>query len=314
MTPSSRRVSIISAVIAVAMMTTAQAQSASRRDQLIVTADWLSAHLRDPDLVLLQTGSEADFNAGHIPGAQRVKTWRNKPADADGFNEMGANGLTLEMLPDADFQAILARHGITDRSRVIVYFTQPQGLTSTTRLMLALERAGFGDRISLLQGGLPAWKRDGRPLSAEPAMVKPAATPSLRLTPVIVDAAFVQASAGKADIALVDTREPAVYDGVPGANRAAPDQTPGHLPGALNLPHEVLYDSDGVLKPADELRAAFAAAGVKPGVTVVAYCYTGQRATAVMLAAATLGHKTVLYDGSAEDWAARKLPFTKTTK
>lgn len=310
---SLHRVLIASAAIAIATVV-AEAQTASRREQLIVKADWLSVHLHDPDLVLLQTGSEADFNAGHIPGAQRVKAWRTKPADADGFNEMGANGLTLEMLPDADLQAILARHGITDRSRVIVYFAQPQGLTATTRLMLALERAGFGDRISLLQGGLPAWKRDGRQLTTEPTVVKAAAPPPLRLTPVIADAAFVQSNIGKPGIALVDTREPAVYDGIPGANRADPDQPPGHLPGALNLAHEALYDSDGVLKSADELWASFTAAGVKPGDTIVAYCYTGQRATAVLLAAATLGHKTLLYDGSAEDWAARGLPFTKIRK
>ena len=303
--------SLLVASCVIAVGAESRQPAASPRDRLIVTTEWLAAHVSDPDLVLLEAGgSEADYAAGHIPGAQRARTWRIKPTDIDGFNEMGANDLTLEMLPDSDLRAIVARHGITPRSRIVVYFAQPRGLTSSTRLMLALERAGLGDRTSLLQGGLPAWKREGRQVTTTASAVPTNATSSLTIKPVTVDAAFVQAKARQRGFALVDTREPAVYDGVPGANLADKSQPLGHLPGALNLPHEVLYDAAGVLRPADELRTAFTSAGIKPGDTVIAYCYTGQRATAVMLAAATLGHPTLLYDGSAEDWAARKLPFT----
>jgi thiosulfate/3-mercaptopyruvate sulfurtransferase len=65
------------------------------------------------------------------------------------------------------------------------------------------------------------------------------------------------------------------------------------------------------LKSADEIRAAFAKAGVKPDDTVITYCHIGQQATATLFAARTLGYKVLFYDGSFEDWSRRDLPVAK---
>ena len=81
------------------------------------------------------------------------------------------------------------------------------------------------------------------------------------------------------------------------------------------MPYVETLDADQKVKPADQLAALFAAAGAKPGDTVVTYCHIGQQATAVAFAARTLGFKVVLYDGSFEDWSRRvELPVTNPSK
>jgi thiosulfate/3-mercaptopyruvate sulfurtransferase len=88
----------------------------------------------------------------------------------------------------------------------------------------------------------------------------------------------------------------------------------GHVLGAVSLPLELLFNEQSMLRPADELEAIFAKAGVKPGDTVIGYCYVGQRATAALFAARTLGHTVLLYDGSMDDWTRRDLPLETTIK
>jgi thiosulfate/3-mercaptopyruvate sulfurtransferase len=102
-------------------------------------------------------------------------------------------------------------------------------------------------------------------------------------------------------IALLDARESSFYNGM------EQDDGPrrGHIPGAKSLPFEELFDSSEHLLSADALRARFARAGVQPGDTVVAYCHIGQRATAVLFAARTLGYPVRLYDGSFQEWGRR---------
>ena len=74
------------------------------------------------------------------------------------------------------------------------------------------------------------------------------------------------------------------------------------------MPFNETVDEANHLKPAAALQALFAGAGVKPGDTVVAYCHIGQQATQVILAARSLGHKVLLYDGSFEDWSRKNYP------
>jgi thiosulfate/3-mercaptopyruvate sulfurtransferase len=88
----------------------------------------------------------------------------------------------------------------------------------------------------------------------------------------------------------------------------------GHIPGAKSVPFTSPYTDKNELKPAAELRALFAAAGVKPGDTIIGYCHVGQQATAMLFAARSLGYKTVLYDGSFEDWAYNGWPVELPTK
>ena len=278
-----------------------------QRDQMVVSPAWLAAHLSDKQLVVIHVGmGDADlYKAEHIAGAQYIKM--EEFAAPGGDATIGR--LNLELPPDADLAATLARHGITPASTVVLYFGKNE-VSEATRVILTLDHAGLGAHAALLQGGFPAWKRGGYPTTAEVRSVTPAAVMSLTPKRVTVDAAVLQNSAGKPGVAIVDARDQAAYDGISGGmGRAA-----GHIPGAVSLYYRSLYNEANELRPAAELAAAFAKAGVKPGDTVMAYCWLGQFATATLFAARSLGYEVLLYDGSIEDWTARHLPLEATRK
>ena len=185
----------------------------------------------------------------------------------------------------------------------MVYFAKDMVYPST-RILFTLFYAGLGARASLLDGGMPAWLAAGHATSAESA--PPAPSGHLPLSPknFVVDAAYVQSQIGAAGVSIVDARDTAFYGGSQqGGSPQAPHRA-GHVPGAKNVPWQVLYDERRQLKPREELARIFAAAGVGAHDVVIGYCHTGQQATAMLLAARALGHPVLLYDGSFQDWSA----------
>jgi thiosulfate/3-mercaptopyruvate sulfurtransferase len=221
----------------------------------------------------------------------------------------GEGTTPLEMLPPEQLRANLERLGISDDSRIVVYYAD-EWVSPATRVIFTLDWFGLGDRTVLLDGGIDAWKRKGLGLSSEvPAVAKGALSPRTP-RPIIVDATWVKANAPGKGIALVDGRAPVFYDG-PGHGH----HRPGHIPGAVNIPFTSIADDSLRLTSLDALREQFRAAGVKDGDTVVAYCHIGQQATAVLFAARALGHQVRLYDGSFDDWSRRtELPVESSPK
>jgi thiosulfate/3-mercaptopyruvate sulfurtransferase len=153
----------------------------------------------------------------------------------------------------------------------------------------------------MLDGGLPAWVAEGRPVTKDvPAPKRGTMTP--RPQPLVVDGDWVAAHLRSSGIALVDARSPEFYSGEkPGGK---PPEN-GHIPGARSIPYSSLLEESGRFKSRDALVEAFRVAGVKPGDRVVSYCHIGQQATLVFLVAKSLGFDAALYDGSFEDWSAR---------
>jgi thiosulfate/3-mercaptopyruvate sulfurtransferase len=287
-----------------ALVIVAPAYAAGPRDALLTQTGWLAQHLTDPDLVILQVGDKAGYDAGHIPGAQFVVLGQVAAAPS------GPDALTLEMLDAATLHDRLAAMGISDRSRIVVYYGG-DGIQSATRMVLTLDAAGLGERTTLLDGGLGAWKRESRPTSTEIPVVKPAQLSALRMKPVVVDADFVRAHLNAPGYVIVDARAPAFYSGEQTGGSAAKPHKAGHIAGAVSVPFNSLTTPDLKLVDSDAMAAKFKAAGVKPGDTVVSYCHVGQQATAVAFAARTLGLKVVVYDGSFEDWSRRDGPVEK---
>ena len=273
------------------------AAAASPRDTLVVSVAWLAQHLKDPDLILLHVGDKSEYAAAHLPGARFVDAREisvSEPASV-------GNGLTLEM-PAADvLREKLAALGISDHSRIVVYFGK-DWLSPSTRVMFTLDYAGLGDRVSLLDGGQPAWVRDGGAVTAEVPEVRPGTLSPLKTGATVVNAAFLREHGKDAGLTIIDARDSTFYDGTKSGGRRPDAPKFGHIPGAVSLPFSETADDQVRLRSADELQARFAAAGVKPGDTIVAYCHIGQQATAVIFAARTLGIKALLYDGSFEDW------------
>src|SRR5688500_3249129 len=177
------------------------------RSTLLVDAEWLAAHVDDPDLVLLHVGDADEYADGHIAGARLVSL------DDISVSEHTRTGLMLQMPTAEDLRKRLQKLGVADDSQIVVYYGS-DWVSPATRVVFTLQHAGRGDRTRLLDGGMTAWVRQGGELSK----VLPAA-PSGTLSPLamqnlVVDAAYVRANLSTPGTAIVDGRAAAYYDGV----------------------------------------------------------------------------------------------------
>ena len=283
--------------------------AAEARQKLVVDTACLADHLKDPNLVLFHTGNRADYDAAHIPGARLLTLGEIAVTDTT-----SPTGLTLQMPEPEDLRARLEKIGISDDSRVIIYYNRDR-IAIATRVLYTLDYAGLGDRVSLLDGGMDAWVAEKRAVTTEVPAPRAGKLSALHVqTSSVVDADFVKGKIGTPGFVVIDGRTPAFYSGAQtGGSTDRPHRT-GHIAGAANVPYLDTLAADQTLKPAAELSAMFAAAGAKPGDTVIGYCHIGQQATAMLFAARTLGFKVLLYDGSFEDWSRRDLPVNNPSK
>ncbi|WP_363349701.1 3-mercaptopyruvate sulfurtransferase [Methylocystis echinoides] len=267
---------------------------------LFVSTEWLADHLDSPDLRVFDASwhmpaanrdARADYLAGHVPGAVFF--------DIDGVADH-STGLP-HMLPAPEvFAAEMRRLGFGDGMHAIVY--DSVGLFSAPRLWWTLHVFG-ADRVSILAGGLPAWKAEGRPLATgetahEPRDFTPRVNPSL-----VADTARVNAALMAGDAQIVDARAAERFMGR--APEPRPGLRPGHMPGAYNLPFQEVVEG-GRLKDKAGLDAAFAAAGLSPDKATIASCGSGMTACILSLAFAASGRApATVYDGSWSEWGGR---------
>ena len=294
------------AVLIAALALPAPTLAASAREQLLVTTAWLAAHLQDPELVLLHVGDPEEYAKAHLPGA-RLVSLRDvaAPSATPGVPPPPESSeLSLEMAPAETLRQQLEALGISDTSRVIVYFGN-DWVSPATRILFTLDYAGLGARASLLDGGQPAWVHDGHAVTAEVPAPRTGKLQPLAVRPTIVDAKFVLEHRTMPGFAVVDARDRVFYDGVEIPGRPEHKQRAGHIAGAKSVPFSATTSDDLHLLPEAELAALFARAGVAPGDLVIGYCHIGQQATAMLFAARSLGHEVRLYDGSFEDWSRR---------
>ncbi len=262
---------------------------------LLVSAQWLSQHQHDRDLIILQVGPDGGYQKEHIAGSQFVQLKEFSTPFQPGT-------LSLEMPEEGTLRAALEKHGVSDRSHVVVVFDS-EWVSPSTRVLFTLGYAGLSDRAMLLDGGLAAWRKAGYPVTADVPAVTVGKITTHVIPAVIVDNAYVAAHKNAAHAKVVDARAAEFFAGA-----ARGEMSPGHIPGAASLPFTSFSDSANQMLPASQIEATFRKAGVQPGDTVIAYCHIGQQATVVLLAARLTGHPVRLYDGSFQDWSMRKLP------
>lgn len=271
------------------------------RESMIVSTEWLSKHMKDDSLVLLQVGEKDEYVAGHITGAQFI-------ALADISTPRG-QGLSLELPPVAQLKSTLEKLGVSNSSRIVIYFSK-DWVSPTARVYLTLDYLGLGDRTSILDGGLPAWRGEGRPVTTDVTEAKPGKLAPRPNNQLVVDAAWVSTNLNKPGVKILDARAPQFYSG------AEVGRMPrgGHIPSAKNIPFSsLLEDSNNKFKSAAVLRQLFDTAEVKQSDSVATYCHIGQQASLLYFAARYLGYDAHLYDGSFEDWSRRpELQVNKT--
>jgi thiosulfate/3-mercaptopyruvate sulfurtransferase len=268
--------------------------------QLLVSTEWLAAHLGAPDLRVLDASwhmpdsgrdAKAEFTAGHIPGAR----FFDIDEIADDQSELP------HMAPPVEkFVSRMRAMGVGDGHRVVVY--DSAGLFSSARVWWLFRLFGKTD-VAVLDGGLPKWKAEGRPLEEGWPILRDRHFTARRNAALVRDVTQVAASAKLADTQIVDARSPGRFRGDEPEPR--PGLRSGHIPGAKNVHYATLVNPDGTLKEPAALRAAFEAAGADPDKPTITSCGSGITSAILNLALERLGNQRhSLYDGSWTEWGA----------
>jgi thiosulfate/3-mercaptopyruvate sulfurtransferase len=267
----------------------------------LVTAQWLNGHLADSKVVVLDIRSAIDgstpesFAQGHIPGAV------HSDYDKGGWR-VERNGVPFMVPTTSELEKLIGELGIDEDSHVVVV---PAGVSvldfgAAARTYWTLKYAGVKN-VSILDGGLSAWKSAGLPIEQGARAPSPAiftATINKGILAMASDVEKIEASGGAI---LIDARPGTFYSG---KEKAPASQAYGRIPGALNLDSAAFYDETANrLKPADELAKAAASVPAGPAVT---YCNTGHwAATDWFVLHELLGRTTArLYAGSMVEWTS----------
>jgi thiosulfate/3-mercaptopyruvate sulfurtransferase len=267
--------------------------------ELLVATEWLASHLDDPHVRIVDASfklpgitptARQDYDRGHIPGAVFF--------DIDDIAEPGT-GLP-HMIPSPTlFAQKMEALGIGDGERVVVY--DSAGLSSAGRAWWMLRLFGHTD-VAILDGGLPKWRAEGRPLdTALPS--PPQRRFTARFDPALVrDKRALIANLSTRREQVVDARAAARYKGT--VEETRPGLRRGHIPGSRNLPYDRVTDpSTQQLRSAEELSRLFRDAGVTLDRPIVTSCGSGVTACALVFALHLIGHSdAAVYDGSWSEW------------
>jgi thiosulfate/3-mercaptopyruvate sulfurtransferase len=268
----------------------------------LVSTDWLAQHLDDPALVVCDASfylpndprdARALFVEARIPGARFF--------DIDSITDTASDLPHMLPRPEA-FAAMMGALGIGRESRMVFY--DQVGLFSAARGWWMMRAMGH-DKVAVLDGGLPKWRAEGRPVeSGAPAAPAPAQfTPAFR-PDMVRDLGAMQGIVAEGSALILDARPAGRFRGTTPEPRAG--MRGGHMPGAHNIPFNELLAADGTMLPPEDLRARFAAEGADGSRPVVTTCGTGVTAAVLVLGHAVAGlPEAALYDGSWTEWGGR---------
>lgn len=267
----------------------------------LVSTEWLAAHLKAPDVRIVDaswhmpaTGRNArsEHAQSHIPGAVFF--------DIDEIADTNSPYPHTLASPEK-FASRMKKLGIGDGHRVVVY--DSTGIFSAARVWWNFRVMGHED-VFVLDGGLPRWIAEGRPLEDMPPVPR-----ERHFTPrpnhaLLRNTADMQANLVSHREQVIDARSPGRFSGQEPEPR--PGVRGGHIPGAVNIHYARLLNADGTMRPRAELEAIFAAAGIDTSRRVAATCGSGVTAGIIALALRVIGAPdAAVYDGSWSEWGSR---------
>lgn len=267
----------------------------------LVSTEWLAEHIGAPDVRVVD-GSwylptdgrdpRAEYGERHIPGAVFF--------DIDEISDEKSN--LPHMLPSPEkFSSKVRKLGLGDGVRIVVY--DGGNMVAAARVWWTFRVFGHED-VAVLDGGLPKWMAEGRPVDDEPVIPRERHFTARMNTFLVRDLEQMRANIGSGREQVVDARgagrfqatEPEIRPGLRG----------GHIPGSLNLPYTGLMRPDSTIRSDEDIRAAFAAIGVDPAKPVATTCGSGISAAFLALTLNLIGaRKVAVYDGSWTEWGGR---------
>jgi thiosulfate/3-mercaptopyruvate sulfurtransferase len=267
----------------------------------LADTQWLADHLDAPDIAILDAsytpaeGFPLDFayQQRHIPGAR----FFDIDAIADTSNPLP------HMLPSPEkFASMMRRMGIGDGNRVVVY--DDRGIISAARAWWMFRVMGHDD-VAVLDGGLPKWLAEGRPVEALAPRPPTERHFTARWRGELVRDFDDMKRLSAESAQIIDARSAERFAGKAPEPREVPRA--GHIPNSINLPYPAMFKADGTMRGADELRALFSSIGVDLGKPIATTCGSGVTACIIALGLALAGHENAaVYDGSWSEWSTRE--------
>jgi len=272
------------------------------RPDALVSTEWLADHLDAPDVRIVDASfylpaqkrdPKAEFASQHIPGAVFFD-----------IDEIADKSISLPHMlpPPAQFAEQARELGLGSGNKIVVYDTTP--MTGACRVWWMFRAMGHTD-VAILNGGLPKWMAEGRPVTDAPSPPRDRPFNPKYNGDLVRSISDVRNLIESKKEQIVDARAANRFRGeVPEARAGL---RVGHMPGAFNLPYNELIDAKtGTMLPADEIAARIAASGLDPSKKVTASCGSGVTACVVALGLYLTGAPDVaVYDGSWTEWGGR---------
>jgi thiosulfate/3-mercaptopyruvate sulfurtransferase len=268
----------------------------------LVTTEWLAGQLGTPGLVVFDAtkylpnepkDGKTEYLRAHVPGARFFDIDQVADTDTDLPHMVPAPGR---------FAKLMSELGVSNTSRIVFY--DQKGLASAARGWWLMGLFGH-DQAAVLDGGLPKWQRENRPLGdGQAAAPAPGQfVPDFRARQLRGIGDILRNVASRDELVL-DARAAGRFTGAVPEPRAG--MRSGHIPGSASLPYTDLLTPDGTFRPAAELRARFAAAGADGTRPVVTSCGSGVTACILTLGLRLAGlPEGAVYDGSWTEWGGR---------
>jgi thiosulfate/3-mercaptopyruvate sulfurtransferase len=268
--------------------------------EVLVSTDWLVAHLDDPGLRIVESNEDVLlYDTGHIPGAVHID-WRADLQDP----------LVRDYIDPEAFAEVCAKNGITPETTCIFYGDKSNWWACYALWAFRL----FGHtKVKILNGGRDKWVKEGRAMTKEkpkPARVEypvPAERKDAEIRAFFDDTL----AHSKARKPMVDVRSPEEFSGDKTHMPEYPQEgvlRGGHIPGAKSVPWKRAVNDDGTFKSAPELAVIYSeGCNLKPGDDIIAYCRIGERSSHTWFVLTyLLGYLNVRnYDGSWTEWGNR---------